>query len=282
MQLVYGLTKFTAKKRNCLQQQHAGNCYIRLLSQLFILSIMNRLERKLNWLTAYALVSTLVFALFAFSSFSGNEKKENFDEITVKRINVVGENGLPRMVLSNETRQHSGRMNGKDWSQRSRPAGIIFFNNQGDECGGLVYKTTEKDGRISSGMSFTMDNYKDDQVLQILNDEQYVNGKASIQRGITINEFPVGTNIDRRNEKLAQLQKIADEKERNQKIRALMQNEGATQRLFLGRTRGNSSGLFLADSSGQVKLMIYVDEKGAAKIQSINAKGELKDVLPAQ
>ena len=66
------------------------------------------------------------------------------------------------MVLSNENRQHSGRMNGKDWEKRERPAGIIFFNNEGDECGGLVYQVKEKNGKKISGMSFTMDQYKDE------------------------------------------------------------------------------------------------------------------------
>ncbi|MEP7081052.1 MAG: hypothetical protein ABI784_10010, partial [Ginsengibacter sp.] len=96
------------------------------------------LNRKINFLMTYAIISTLLFAFFALTSFDKKEKKETFDEIVVKKITVVGEDNLPRMVLSNENRQHSGRMNGKEWPKRERPSGVIFFNNQGDECGGLV------------------------------------------------------------------------------------------------------------------------------------------------
>ena len=238
-----------------------------------------KLERKVNFLIAYAALSTLFIMFFAFSSFSNKDKNEKFDELVVKKITVIGEDNTPRMVLSNETRQHSGRMNGKDWAKRERPSGIIFFNNQGDECGGLVYKATEKDGKIVSGMSFTMDNYKDDQVIQILNDEYYADGKSFIERGISINQFPEGTNIDDRNKKLEELKTISDDKERKQKIRELMQKEGSVNRLFMGRTKGNSSGLFLSGPDGKPKMMIYVDEKGNPKIQTFNEKGEVKDFV---
>jgi len=183
------------------------------------------------------------------------------------------------MVLSNESRQHSGRMNGKEWEKRERPSGIIFFNNQGDECGGLVYQTKEKDGKIISGMSFTMDKYKDDQVLQILNDEFYADGKAYSKRGISINEFPLGSGVDERNEKLKKLRTIEDKQERKAKINELMKNEGSVNRLFIGKTQGNSSGLFLAGPDGSPKMMIYVDKKGVPKIQTFGENGEIKNFL---
>ena len=237
------------------------------------------LEKKINFLMAYAIISTLFISFFALSSFSQKDKVQRLDELVVKKITVVGEDNSPRMVLSNETRQHSGRMNGKDWAKRERPAGIIFFNNQGDECGGIIFKATEKDGKIVSGMSFTMDQYKNDQVLQILNDEHYADGKTYIERGITINEYPEGADLDRKNQKLKELNKIKDDKERKEKINELMKKEGHVQRLFMGKTYGNSSGLFLAGADGKLKMMIYVDEKGVPKIQTLNEKGEVKDFI---
>lgn len=239
----------------------------------------NKTERKINILFAYAVISTLFISFFALSSFDNKNKVKNIDEIITKKITIVGENNIPRMVLSNENRQHSGRMNGKDWPKRERPSGIIFFNNQGDECGGLVYQAKEKDGKLTSGMSFTMDNYKDDQVVQILNDEYYNNGNAYIQRGININQYPSGTNLEERNKKLNIINKIRDENERNSKLDELWRKEGSVNRLFLGRTKGNSSGLFLSGPDGKPKMMIYVDENGNPKIQTFNDKGEIKDFI---
>ncbi|MDO6596001.1 hypothetical protein Q4512_03685 [Oceanihabitans sp. 2_MG-2023] len=121
------------------------------------------------------------------------------------------------MVLSNENRQHLGRMNGKNGRKRTSFR-YFFFNNEGDECGGLVFKTKEKDGKIIFEMSFTMDNYKDDQAVQILNDEYYSNAKAYIKRGISINQYSVGSIIDERNNKLKKLSMIEDGKERTEKL----------------------------------------------------------------
>lgn len=237
------------------------------------------IEKKVNFLMAYAIASTMIISFFTLSSFKDKEDEKRLDEIVAKKITIVGEDNLPRMVLSNENRQHSGRMNGKEWSKRERPAGIIFFNNQGDECGGLIYQTKEKDGKIISGMSFTMDNYKDDQVVQILNDEYYANGKSYIQRGININQFPTGTNIDDRNKRIEEINKIKDEKERELKLNELWKKEGSVNRVFLGRTKGNSSGLFLSGPDGKPKMMIYVDENGNPKLQTFNDKGEVKDFI---
>jgi hypothetical protein len=231
-------------------------------------------EKKINLLTGYAIISSLVFGTLILSSFGDKEKKEVFDEITVKRINVVDEKGEIRMVLSNKERQHSGRMNGKDWSKRERMSGMLFFNDEGDECGGLIYSGKTTEGKTNSGMSITMDQYHEDQVIQILNAEYYENGKSNIERGISINDFPVGSNIDERNLKLKELEKIENADERKQKIRAFMKQSSSKKRLFIGRTRGNSSGLFLADTNGQPRMMIYVDDKGNPKIETFNEKGE--------
>jgi hypothetical protein len=238
-----------------------------------------KLKSRINFLTGYAIVSSLVFALILFSSFDGKERNVNYDEITTKRINLVGEDGSLRMVISNENRQHSGRMNGKDLEKRERPAGIIFFNTEGDECGGLIYKSKTENGVTKSGMSFTMDQYKEDQVIQLLNDESFKDGKSNIQRGLSINEYPNGSTLEARTNKLKELEKIENETERKKKIREFYNKEGVKQRVFIGRTAGNSSGLFLAGTDGKLKMMIYVDDKGNPKIETFDSTGGTKNHL---
>ncbi|UQD57578.1 hypothetical protein [Flavobacterium sp. K5-23] len=241
-----------------------------------------KLEKKVNFLTGYAIVSSLVFSVVILSSFGKEDKKETFDEITTKKINLIGEDGSLRMVLSNETRQHSGRMNGKDYPKRERPAGMIFFNDEGDECGGLIFAGKTKDNKTSSGMSFTMDNYHDDQVIQLLNTEEYENGKSFIQRGLTINEFPLGSNIDTRNAKFEELEKIENKELRNQKMDELWAKEGSKRRLFIGRNKSNSSGLFLYDKEGNPKIKIHVDEEGNPKIEIVDKNGKTRNFLESK
>lgn len=226
------------------------------------------------------LFSSIVLLFTLLNSFRLERKIENFDEINVKRINIIEKDGTIRMVISNKELQHSGRMDGKDFEKRERQAGLMFFNDLGDESGGLVYAAKkQEDGSIISGMSITMDRYRDDQVLQILNSESIKNDKIISERGLIINDFPDLEGLTARNKAFADAEKITDEKMRREKLREINKLHGGKSLLFVGKTRGNSQGLFISDKNGQPRLMIYVDEKGQPKIQTLNDNGETRDFL---
>lgn len=82
-----------------------------------------------------------------------------------------------------------------------------------------------------------------------------------------------------KNNKIAEINKIVDKKERNKKLNELWKKEGSVNRLFIGRTKGNSSGLFLSGPDGKPKMMIYVDDKGKPIITTINNKGEMMEFI---
>ncbi|WP_228853467.1 hypothetical protein [Aegicerativicinus sediminis] len=240
------------------------------------------IEKRLNLLSAYALISTIVFGFLLLTSVRSQDKNEQFDEITVKKINVVAEDGELRMVLSNETRQHPGRMNGKDFEKRDRPAGILFFNEEGDECGGLIYHGKTENSQTYSGMSFTMDQYKEDQVIQILNSESYKDGKERISRGIAISDLPTGSDLITRINKIEELQKklkSLSEKEAEELVAKIGNSLGSKRRLFLGRTGDNNSGLYLSDPNGVVKIKIYVDEGGNPVFEVKDNQGNFNNIL---
>jgi hypothetical protein len=238
-----------------------------------------KLNRKINLLFGYAIVSTVALLFILFSSFKNSGEQQNADELTVKRLNIVGEDGSLRMVISNETRQHSGRFDGKDLPKRKRPAGIIFFNNDGDECGGLISGVYRSDSVINSGMSFTMDNYRNDQVVQIINNETYKQGKAEIVRGLTFNEYPVGSSLSSYIRQSEELKEIKDPQERKQKAEQLKNAEGARKRLFIGQNINNENGLFLYDSLGNPKIKIYVDREGSARMELVDEDGKSRNII---
>lgn len=238
-----------------------------------------KLKNRINFLTGYAVFTLFLFGYIAFSSFKKSGRSENMDELTVKRINVVGEDGSLRMVISNETRQHSGRIAGKDLPQRKRPAGIIFFNNEGDECGGLISEVDDSNKVINSGMSFTMDNYNNDQVVQIINSEEYANGHGHIRRGLVINEFPQGSSLWGILNQYEAIKKIKDPILQKKRTDELLAREGSKRRLFIGRTLNDQSGLFLYDTTGKPRMEIYVDSTGAPQIKVIGADGKSRNIL---
>src|SRR3954468_7383357 len=108
-----------------------------------------QLRRDVRWLKIYALCSTAAFAVLALSAFQrpSASKKTKFDEIDVERINVVQKDGKLRMIISNRDRSSGPIAYGKPFGYAggNRP-GIIFFNDEGTENGGLTFFGKAKDG----------------------------------------------------------------------------------------------------------------------------------------
>src|SRR5882672_3740755 len=96
---------------------------------------MENIHARVRILEAYAVVSLLVFGVLAFSAFT--QTKQKFDEISVERLNVIEKNGQLIAVISNRDRMPDPITNGKAF-KTERPPGMIFYNGEGDECGGLV------------------------------------------------------------------------------------------------------------------------------------------------
>lgn len=244
---------------------------------------MNRsVNKKVNLLILYAIISSLALIGLLSKSFFIKDTTAQQDELTVKRLNIVGEDGSYRMVFSNEKRQHSGRVAGEDLPPRKRPAGIIFFNNEGDECGGLIAEVDQTEKGKNAYMSFTMDNYHDDQALQIINDEYYEDGTTSIHRGVVLNEYPENSNLMDRYHKLLEADKITDQKQRDLQKQMILDNESAKRRLFIGRGKDKNTGLFLYDQLGKLKMKIFIDAQGNPRMQILDQNGNDKDILSFQ
>ncbi|GAB3021379.1 hypothetical protein GCM10027051_28320 [Niabella terrae] len=231
----------------------------------------------MQFLTIYAIISSLAI-LFLFYSFTVKDRQLTTDEITAKKINIIGEDGSLRLVLSNEDRQHSGIVAGRKLPARQRPAGLIFFNNQGDECGGLIYEVSGDGQDTTNEMILTMDNYHDDQVVQILNKEIYRDGSPRITRGLQFNEYPEGTSLMSRYDRYKEIEKIRDSSLRSEKITAIHSREEARKRLFIGRNADETTGLFLYDQQGRPRMKIYLDSTGAPRMEILDVQGRSRQL----
>src|SRR5436305_13936185 len=114
-----------------------------------------KLEKELRRLKAYAIIATLVGAVLVLTALTLQSGRQKFGEIDVERINIVEKDGKLKMVISNADRQHPGMVDGKIIPREGgRPAGMIFFNERGDEIGGLTFMGDTAKGQYSS---FTFD-----------------------------------------------------------------------------------------------------------------------------
>ena len=86
-----------------------------------------------------ALVLSLVLLSACTSSRPPVGGSVEFDEITVRRINVIGPDGSYRVVLAGEDRFPDPVIGGREYSPRDiAPAGLAFFGLDGDEVGAIV------------------------------------------------------------------------------------------------------------------------------------------------
>ena len=105
------------------------------------------LRRQFLFLRAYVVATSLVLIVFAAAAFRQASVAKSPDELTVQRLNIVDANGTLRMVLAGKDRMHPGVMDGVTIDRPRPVAGMLFFNDEGDEVGGLTYTGTAAGGR---------------------------------------------------------------------------------------------------------------------------------------
>jgi hypothetical protein len=234
-----------------------------------------KLEKEVRFLKIYAMVMTLVCSMFFLTAFSIQTKNQKFTEIDVERINIVEKDGKLRMVISNQERQHPGIVNGKIIKrEHPRPPGMIFFNHLGDEMGGLIYGDN---GGIGHFGSLTWDKVRNDQTIGFRHLES---DNGSYQSGLEMWQQP-NLPADVVNEKWETVNKITDEKQRKAAIQEMIdKGELATNRLFLGKRRDNSTMLLMHDIKGNPRLRISVSADGEPKLEFFDATGKVIQTLP--
>jgi hypothetical protein len=128
------------------------------------------MKRELVFLRAFA-VTTVVGMLFITTSAFKENGNKKFSEIDVERINIVEKDGTVKMVITNIDRFPNGniKINNRPTNEsRKKRSGMLFFNEDGIECGGFIYDGQKDKNGHSSGLSLTYDQYDGDQVMQLL------------------------------------------------------------------------------------------------------------------
>jgi hypothetical protein len=170
-------------------------------------------------------------------------------------------------AISTQERQSPGMVNGKEVAARDRPPGIIFFNTDGDECGGLVYDGDKK----SAGLVFSVDQYKQDQIMQL----QYQQDAADRHYGLKIYDRPNNFTIGDLLNKIDSLKKLNNAPAYERGIEDL-KKEGriGADRMFVGKAADGDVGVFINDSKGTPRIKLYVDRTGKGKIEFLNGQGK--------
>ena len=231
------------------------------------------IERKIYWLQAYCALITLIMVSFFVVGFVSPQNKK-FKEIDVERINVVEKDGKLRMVISNKELQHPGVVNGKVLDRKRPVAGLLFFNEVGDECGGLIFAENGGTGQFES---LTFDKAGQDQTIGIQHMEH---DGGSYHAGLKVWDRPNNT-FDEAEKQYQEVLKITDEKARKAAMNKLRENGiFGNQRVFVGRMEDKTANVILSDQKGNPRIRIRVDEKGNPSMDFMDETGNVIDSLP--
>jgi len=237
-----------------------------------------KLRRDLRLLQAWVIAATGGIAVLGMSWLTeAQDTRTRFEEIDVERINIVESDGRVRLVLANSERQADAVIAGRVLAPgRGRGAGMIFFNQEGDEVGGLIFSgRMDQNGPTASG-SLTFDQYQQDQTVAL----QYVEGNGRRRAGLQI--------IDRPQRPLTELVDLTARRNAaaDADDRASIQGEidafGQTkQRVYVGKSFAGDATLTLADADGRDRLVLSVDAAGAARIRFLDGAGNVvREIVP--
>jgi len=245
---------------------------------------LEREIRTLRRLNAVTLGALIILAGAAFTGLVRTAPSAKFDVIDVGRINVREPDGTIRLAISNKAHFPDPVIDGKTYPLRSgaKPAGMIFFNDIGDEDGGLIWNGKKVADGYDAGASLTMDQWRQDQTVQL----SYEGGPRHTNwvglRVIDRPEKPMAPMLDR----AMQAMKLPAGAARDSAMRAVRQfaiDSGLTpaSRILIGKGAERAATVRLNDPAGRTRILLSVDSLGAPSIQLLDSAGHVTYRIPS-
>jgi hypothetical protein len=209
--------------------------------------------------------------------------------LNAERINIRERNGILKAALSNSAGFNEGQR-----AEQGRVvfSGLMFYNEEGQETGGLVYRGKTIPGGQDADVSLTMDQYNQDQVVYLHHEELKNADGLKIDDGLTIIERPDWKGVKEEYSIYGQMDKLKPEEREELKLKSLQAAKISTRRAFFGVRRGtkdaapyDDAGVFIKNKWGRDAIKLYVDNDNKPHFEILDALGrscvyELK--IPAQ
>lgn len=201
--------------------------------------------------------------------------------ITAERINIVDSTGRLALVLSNGRRLPGAMFHGDEYPQdfvgRGRSAGLIFFNEVGDEVGGLIYEGARQDSSYRAFGHLSFDQWQQNQVVAV----QYQDNGRSRSAGVRVWDRPT-LSMEPQFALARQMRATSPGPQRDSlnrerlRVRELVQG---APRLFLG-SEDRTAKLELRDPTGRVRARLLVDTAGTGHLEFLDQAGRVTAAYP--
>jgi hypothetical protein len=222
-------------------------------------------------ITKIAMALTAGVALAAWHKAS---EPTRFKEISVERINIVEPDGKLRLTISDAANSPGWVFHGKPYPGRPHSAGMIFFNDEGEEDGGMTFGGHTENGKYEAGGGLSFDQYNQDEAVTL----RYSDNNGMKRQGLYLTDranIPIMDMLARRDS----IRAMPAGPARDSAMKAFASL--AATRVAVTRDVSKSAVVSLADPQGHPRLRLMVDSTGAASIQFLDAEGQVtKSVTP--
>jgi hypothetical protein len=195
----------------------------------------------MRFLTLYSAVLTTILAAAALTGGTDSKRVATLDELTVRRINVVEPDGKLRMIISNHAQLPGIIVRGKERPFPRPQAGMLFYNDEGSENGGLIFggHRNAKGEVVDAGGSLSFDKYEANQIVQLIG----VDDKEDRFAGLIVTDSPTGSEVHRR--------------------------------VWVGRGDDGTASVELRDAKGRKRIAMAVSADGSADINFFDENGKI-------
>jgi len=216
--------------------------------------------RQLQVCVLVLLVSTVLLVLNAIHPLL---TRQRFKILEAERINIRERTGILKAALSN-----SAGFNEFQRAERGGVtfSGLMFYNEEGQEEGGLVYSGKAAPNGQDADVTLTMDQYRQDQNVYLHHEEHKDAKNFLIEDGLSINARPDLTGVKEEYSIYGEMDKLSPEQRDELRLKSLQAGKISSNRVFFGVRRGvangvayDDSGVFIKNRWGRNAIRLYVD-----------------------
>jgi len=160
-------------------------------------------------------------------------------------------------------------------------AGMIFYNDEGDECGGFILAGKTIDGKPAARVGISFDHYRQNEAITVSHSER--NGER--QSALEVLDQPMtqfSAAFVREMEDIETRVKDGPEKiEAQKKLAAKYADQlGWTPRVFVGRSQKDGAAVILKDDKARPRIRLAVDPSNVPTLQFLDENGKVIYSLP--
>jgi hypothetical protein len=214
---------------------------------------LDLLRKQLRYLKWYGIISSLLVSILLLSAFRKSATGDIIESLRAEKIEIVEADGMVKLSLFNKKHLPTAVIDGRKLTREGGgEAGLMFYNEEGEECGSLIYNGAKGNNEAS----LTFDKYKQDQVLQLVSQQD------KGLKGMIVSDRP-DHSLAETFDKVQNIHKKISNNTEHRKALTQLEADGlfGRQRLLVGQT-GKTTGLFfIYDTNGHKRLEMTVNEK---------------------